>query len=258
LKRFRAPAPPKDGLAAALRALWQRWKIPRPAYLIVGSKGVWTGEERRALKKRLLSLAGKVAVMSDVELAFESAFTPAGGTPGRAPGLLILAGTGSIALGRDPRGKASRAGGLGPAVGDEGSGFWLGRQYLRSAAGERENRKGRASAAEVAALAATVLKKARTDRECARLLAAAQIHLAKLVLDAARPLRFGPLVSVSWAGGLFQDGNFRRGFFKTLSELGSGRRFAVLPPRRRPEEAAAAWGGAFQGTESAFAFLTRK
>ena len=48
-----------------------------------------------------------------------------------APGVLVLAGTGSIVLGRDGRGRVARAGGLGPLIGDEGSAFWLGREWLR-------------------------------------------------------------------------------------------------------------------------------
>src|ERR671922_279575 len=49
------------------------------------------------------------------------------------PGALLLAGTGSIVLGRDARGRLVRAGGLGPLIGDEGSAFWLGREWLRRA-----------------------------------------------------------------------------------------------------------------------------
>ena len=49
------------------------------------------------------------------------------------PGVLLLAGTGSIVLGRDRRGRWARAGGLGPLLGDEGSAFWLGREWLRAA-----------------------------------------------------------------------------------------------------------------------------
>jgi N-acetylglucosamine kinase len=47
-------------------------------------------------------------------------------------GIVILAGTGSIAYGVDPAGKAVRSGGYGFLLADEGSGYWLGHQALRA------------------------------------------------------------------------------------------------------------------------------
>lgn len=46
------------------------------------------------------------------------------------PGVVIVAGTGSIAYGRDAHGRAARAGGWGYLLGDEGGGFWIGRAAL--------------------------------------------------------------------------------------------------------------------------------
>jgi N-acetylglucosamine kinase-like BadF-type ATPase len=43
---------------------------------------------------------------------------------------VIIAGTGSIAYGRDAAGRAARAGGWGYLLGDEGGGFWIGRAAL--------------------------------------------------------------------------------------------------------------------------------
>jgi N-acetylglucosamine kinase-like BadF-type ATPase len=65
-------------------------------------------------------LPGKVTVLGDNVIAHESAFH--GG-----PGVLIIAGTGSIAYGRNESGMTVRAGGNGPIVSDEGSGNWIGR-----------------------------------------------------------------------------------------------------------------------------------
>ncbi|QDX95281.1 N-acetylglucosamine kinase [Brevibacillus laterosporus] len=52
-----------------------------------------------------------------------------GATNGR-PGILAIAGTGSIVCGVGTNGKSSRAGGWGHRVGDEGSGYWIGNQAL--------------------------------------------------------------------------------------------------------------------------------
>jgi len=49
---------------------------------------------------------------------------------GADPGVVIVAGTGSIAYGRSPAGRAARAGGWGYLLGDEGGGFWIGRAAL--------------------------------------------------------------------------------------------------------------------------------
>jgi N-acetylglucosamine kinase-like BadF-type ATPase len=46
---------------------------------------------------------------------------------------VVIAGTGSIAFGRNSRGRIARAGGWGYLFGDEGGGFWIARQALRAA-----------------------------------------------------------------------------------------------------------------------------
>jgi N-acetylglucosamine kinase len=49
---------------------------------------------------------------------------------GEQAGVVVVAGTGSIAYGRDADGRAARAGGWGYLLGDEGGGFWIGRAAL--------------------------------------------------------------------------------------------------------------------------------
>jgi N-acetylglucosamine kinase-like BadF-type ATPase len=46
------------------------------------------------------------------------------------PGLIIIAGTGSVAFGRNSHGDTARVGGWGPIVSDEGSGYWIGRRAV--------------------------------------------------------------------------------------------------------------------------------
>jgi glucosamine kinase len=66
-----------------------------------------------------------VDVFGDMQTALEAAFD--GG-----PGVVVNAGTGSFAYGRDPSGKTLRAGGWGFAIGDEGSAHWIGRTAVSS------------------------------------------------------------------------------------------------------------------------------
>jgi glucosamine kinase len=71
-------------------------------------------------------VGGRLTVVGDEEIALDGAFH--GGQ-----GILVVAGTGSIVQGRAADGTLYRAGGWGPAIGDEGSGFWIGQEALRAA-----------------------------------------------------------------------------------------------------------------------------
>ena len=66
------------------------------------------------------SFAGEIEVVGDMVIALEAAF-------GGDPGVIVIAGTGSIAYGRNSKGQTARAGGWGFAISDEGSGQWIGR-----------------------------------------------------------------------------------------------------------------------------------
>jgi N-acetylglucosamine kinase-like BadF-type ATPase len=68
----------------------------------------------------------KVIIEGDAFIAYAGAI-------GIEPGVLLIAGTGSIAIGRRPDGAMIRAGGWGPFFGDEGSGHWIGREAVRRA-----------------------------------------------------------------------------------------------------------------------------
>jgi len=65
-------------------------------------------------------------IVGDDVIALDAAFK--GG-----PGILLIAGTGSIAVGRAPDGSRERAGGWSSRLGDEGSGYWIGVHSIRRA-----------------------------------------------------------------------------------------------------------------------------
>ena len=185
-------------------------------------------------------------MIPDVEAAFLGAL-------GDHPGVLILAGTGSIVLGRNRRGRWARAGGLGPLLGDEGSAFWIGREWLRRSVGSSEG-LGRArklarsphAVARIAALAPGVLRKARAGHRGAReIVAAAQRHLATLARRVVRGLRLREPVPVFWAGSLMANPAFRAGVWRTLRRQGV--RTRVMVPARSPVSAAHAWARQLAG-----------
>src|SRR5439155_578112 len=69
---------------------------------------------------------------ADLEVVSDAAVALWGALP-EGEGVAVLAGTGSIALARSADGREARAGGYGALVGDEGSGFWLGRAAATAA-----------------------------------------------------------------------------------------------------------------------------
>ena len=69
--------------------------------------------------------AQRVKVVSDAQGALT-------GAHGGGPGLIAISGTGSIVLGRDESGREARAGGWGPLLGDDGSGYSIGLEALRA------------------------------------------------------------------------------------------------------------------------------
>lgn len=74
-----------------------------------------------------------VEVTSDLDIALEAAF-------GSGEGIILIAGTGSAAFGRDANGNTARAGGRGPWFSDEGSAFDIGRNAVRALLLAEENR----------------------------------------------------------------------------------------------------------------------
>ena len=73
----------------------------------------------------------KIEVVGDMNIALEAAF-------GAGPGVIAIAGTGSIVYGRDVAGHTARAGGWGFAVSDEGSGHWIGRRAISAILSARD------------------------------------------------------------------------------------------------------------------------
>lgn len=231
LRRGRARSVAREGLPAALDRLLLEWRL-KPRALVLGSTGLGRAADRRALERSLSRIAPRARVVTDLELAWRAAL---GG-----PGVLILAGTGSLAYGRDPSGKSARVGGLGPLLGDEGSAFWIGREWLRG----RPEREALAIAhrprpqAAIAALARSVQRAApgggKAARRARRIITQAQGALALQAKACASLLRFHGPVPISWHGGLMEDEEFREGVLRRL-----GARFAPIPPRRTAVDEAA-------------------
>jgi N-acetylglucosamine kinase-like BadF-type ATPase len=93
----------------------------------LGLAGLRGGAEGRLLQEKLSAATGAdVAVADDTEVALLGAFDG-------APGIVVIAGTGSNAFGRDVQGRAARVGGHGFLLGDEGSAYSIANKALRAA-----------------------------------------------------------------------------------------------------------------------------
>lgn len=100
------------GCSLPLKAAW------------LGLAGVDRPVDRDVLLPRLCFIAESIRLTNDAELVLSA-------LEGRA-GVALIAGTGSIALGQDGRGRVERIGGWGHILGDEGSGYDIGRQALQA------------------------------------------------------------------------------------------------------------------------------
>jgi N-acetylglucosamine kinase-like BadF-type ATPase len=115
-------------LEALLREIAQQSGIPlnKITRTCVGLSGFSvphvTEWARNALASRI---GGEVLVVGDEEIALDAAF-------GSGPGVLVVAGTGNNIIGRARNGQMVHVGGWGPALADEGSGNWIGKQAVRA------------------------------------------------------------------------------------------------------------------------------
>jgi N-acetylglucosamine kinase len=199
-----------------------------PQAICLGIAGVDRDDDSAVVRSimRRIAYKARTLVVNDALVALVAG-------AGSEPGLVLIAGTGSIAYGRNRRARAARAGGWGYVLGDEGSGYWIGRRAL-AAVVRQSDRRGRPTLLTprllqhfgidkpqdlvqvvyfrnlkppaIAALATHVSQAAQDGDEVAKailaegageLLGAAQSVIARLELDAE------PFVCV-FAGGIFQ------------------------------------------------------
>jgi N-acetylglucosamine kinase-like BadF-type ATPase len=208
--------------------------------LVVGAAGAGREPEREELRKALRAeaLAERVVVTTDIEIALAGAFEA-------GPGMVVSAGTGSVAVGRDRHGGRHRIGGYGWQMGDEGSGYAIGRAALGAVSRAHDGRSpstalservlaasrsadfdalvrwaAGASPAEIAALAPHVLAIAAQGDALAQGIADyAARELSQLAICLLPILDVDPPVGVALTGGLLGgDQPLRRSVLAKLKE----------------------------------------
>ena len=251
-----APGVAAAAVATVVREAARRARVKLPARALwAGLAGAGNEQARAAVEKELRGtpLAKRVVVGSDAEAAHADAF-------GDGPGVLLVAGTGSVVRAVDPRGEVVTVGGWGALMGDEGGGYGIGldgvRAVLRSADGREPETdltdallsatgtagpRGLAdwavgaSKGDIAALSVTVAKVSRTGdvvaaRVVHRALYAVREHLEAVL---GRTGGWGGRPPVAFVGGLIRDGGvLREVVAEAAGEVGyEVRREEVVPER---------------------------
>jgi glucosamine kinase len=152
--------PLRVGFGGALAAVCEaaRWAIQDAkvatedvAALCAGLAGAAASQAARKMEKLLLEeFPGRIVhVCTDLELTLEAT--------GEGAAIVLVAGTGSAAVGRDIHGHIARVGGYGPLLGDEGSAYDIGKRAVMAALREYD-RTGKTSK-----LGAKILKELRMN-----------------------------------------------------------------------------------------------
>ncbi len=253
---------PADPRVAAVAVAGVAREAARQARVRLPARALWAGlagagneRGRAAVEEELrgAGLARRVVVGSDVEAAYADAF-------GEGPGVILVAGTGSVVRAEDPLGEVVMVGGWGALLGDEGGGYGIGldgvRAVLRSADGREpptdltgallsETGAGGpreladwavgASKGKIAALSVTVAKVSKTGdvvaaRAVHRALYAVREHLEAVL---GRTSGWGGRPPVAFVGGLIREGGVLR---EAVAEVAVGvgyevRREEVVPER---------------------------
>lgn len=227
-------------IAATIRLALSAAGRLRADALVVGAAGAGRDPERSELESALRRerLADHVLVTTDVALALADAF-------GEEPGIVVNAGTGSMAIARLADGSLRRSGGYGWQMGDEGSGYAIGRAALAAVSRaldgrgpasslvdriQRATRLGSAdelvrwavtaTPAEVAGLARTVLEAEAAGDDAAHGIADfAARELASLALSLVPAFAGREPVDVALAGSLLSaDSGLRARVMARLAE----------------------------------------
>jgi glucosamine kinase len=198
-----------------------------PAAVCVGIAGV----DREDEKETILGLLRRLGLRRSVRVVNDAYVALVAGAPEKV-GIVLVAGTGSIAYGVDAAGNSARSGGWGYLLGDEGSAFWLGHAAVRLGVRAADGRGPETtlyrricaevgvdhpsglvkwfydqelSRTRVAELAGLVQEAADEGDEAARsLLDQAAQHLARAARAVRRQLAFEEPFALVLSGGVFK------------------------------------------------------
>ncbi|MGH9340079.1 MAG: N-acetylglucosamine kinase [Acidobacteriota bacterium] len=219
------------------------------------------GMDRPGDREVVSGLLKEILPVEHLVLENDAFIALAGATEGR-PGVIVISGTGSIALGVNGRGKRARSGGWGHILGDEGSGYDIARRGLAAALQHHDGRGPKTIIAEkisrhfylgqvddlipllygdagtsrrVAALYPMVLEAAEEGDQVAKcLLETAVQSLLAMAMAVIEKLQMKEDLTLSLSGGVFRHSAIMRNRFGALlKEKAPGAK--VIQPFHPPE-----------------------
>jgi N-acetylglucosamine kinase-like BadF-type ATPase len=267
---------PEEAAAVVVRAAREALERAGAAAPIMALGAGLAGADDPTVRLRLTQALRDAGLARHVSVDHDAAAALAGGTA-LEPGVVIVAGTGSVAFGIDANGRRGRAGGWGPLLDDEGSGYAVARAALRAAMRAFDGRGPETALSssiaarfgltslvslkmtvrtlgidEVASLAPLAVEAAHGGDAVARdIVNRAGEALASMVVAVAEALDWQhdafPLVT---AGGIFEWGNaIRRPMMEALDALGCPAR--ATASRFPPDVGAALLAARAAGSDAA-------
>lgn len=224
--------------------------------VVIGLAGVWLEEEKLRTTHLLKTLSraenlilNDLIVTSDAELAVEGAFS--GGA-----GIVMIVGTGSIALAKSNNNVLNRCGGWGIELDDEGSGAWIGKEGITAIFRAIDGRSEKTILSKkFAELIPTIdLKEPRTivkaysernfeyqlltplvmqaaekgDKVCLDIVKRASAHLMELLVPLSKKFRT-KVIPVALMGGVVENDTLLADLLK--KEIKKNKRYKLVEPK---------------------------
>ena len=185
---------------------------------------------------------------------------------GCSVGINIVAGTGSIAFGKNSDDEFERCGGWGPGIGDEGSAYYIGLKVIREYTKQKDGRSEKSILIpiiegafgiddyfEIVDIVFNVIQFSRTEiakfskygaiaasdgcKECIEIFRQAGVELAKHIISLSKKLKLNNGFIVSYSGGVFNSGSLVLSSFKK-ELLDREIQCKVIKPKLKPWEGA--------------------
>lgn len=132
------PAAALAELEVAVQAAFEQAGVPNQP--VASACLGLAGSGREPVRQAVLDWAEARNLAHHITLVPDASLLLAWTSP-KALAVALIAGTGSLAWARDPEGRTARAGGWGPIMGDEGSGYWVAQAALQAVAQAADQRR---------------------------------------------------------------------------------------------------------------------
>jgi N-acetylglucosamine kinase-like BadF-type ATPase len=243
--------------------------------VVIGLAGVWLEEEqKRSAQVLKLFAREKKLVLNDVIVTSDAAIALEGALNGDE-GMVLIGGTGTIALGKTADGTIMRCGGWGIELDDMGSGAWIGREGLTAVVRALDGRGAKTEFAEVLAshyamvdldnprtivsaygervfeyhnLTPLVMETAvKGDKVCLDIINRAAAHLYELVEALSKRFKSTP-VKIALMGGMLESDTL---LSKLVHEMiAKNKKLTIVEPKGSALDGALALGQKVMTTEA--------